>query len=47
MFQRLPRSRRRPLPRNYLVFFDFNKSDLTPDARGIVDKAAHNAQAAT
>ncbi len=32
-------------PRNYLVFFDFNKSDLTPDAVGIVDKAAQNAQA--
>jgi OOP family OmpA-OmpF porin len=32
-------------PRNYLVFFDFNKSDLTADARGIVDKAASNAQA--
>jgi len=32
-------------PRNYLVFFDFNKSDLTADARSIVDKAASNAQA--
>jgi outer membrane protein OmpA-like peptidoglycan-associated protein len=31
-------------PRTYLVFFDFNKSDLTPDARAIVDKAAANAQ---
>jgi len=31
-------------PRNYLVFFDFNKSDLTADAKGIVDKAAANAQ---
>jgi outer membrane protein OmpA-like peptidoglycan-associated protein len=31
-------------PRNYLVFFDFNKSDLTSDARGIVDTAAVNAQ---
>ena len=31
------------VPRNYLVFFDFNKSDLTSDARGIVDKAASNA----
>jgi outer membrane protein OmpA-like peptidoglycan-associated protein len=30
-------------PRTYLVFFDFNKSDLTPDARSIVDKAAANA----
>jgi outer membrane protein OmpA-like peptidoglycan-associated protein len=34
-------------PRNYLVFFDFNKSDLTPDARGIVDKAAQNAKTAS
>ena len=33
-------------PRNYLVFFDFNKSDLTPDAVGIVDKAAQNAESA-
>jgi OOP family OmpA-OmpF porin len=31
-------------PRTYLVFFDFNKSDLTGDARGIVDKAAANAE---
>ncbi len=30
-------------PRNYLVFFDFNKSDLTPQAVGIVDRAAANA----
>ncbi len=34
----------RATPRNYLVFFDFNKSDLTSDARGIVDTAASNAQ---
>ena len=33
-----------PAPRNYLVFFDFNKSDLTSDARGIVDTAATNAK---
>jgi iron complex outermembrane receptor protein len=36
-----------PLPakvaRNYMVFFDFNKSDLTPDAISIVDEAAKNA----
>ncbi len=32
----------RATPRNYLVFFDFNKSDLTSDARGIVDQAAQN-----
>ena len=30
-------------PRSYLVFFDFNKSDLTAQARGIVDQAAANA----
>jgi len=29
-------------PRSYLVFFDFNKSDLTPQAKGIVDQAAAN-----
>ena len=28
---------------SYMVFFDFNKSDLTPDAVRIVDQAAHNA----
>jgi OOP family OmpA-OmpF porin len=33
-----------PAPRNYLVFFDFNKSDLTMDAKRIVDQAASNAQ---
>jgi outer membrane protein OmpA-like peptidoglycan-associated protein len=31
------------VPHSYLVFFDFNKSDLTPAASMIVDKAAHNA----
>ncbi len=30
-------------PRSYLVFFDFNKSDLTPQAVAIVDTAAKNA----
>ncbi|MDB5394418.1 MAG: OmpA family protein [Rhodospirillales bacterium] len=35
-----------PLPNSYLVFFDFNKSDLTPQAVNIVDQAAHNAGAA-
>jgi iron complex outermembrane receptor protein len=30
-------------PRSYLVFFDFNKSDLTQDAVRIVDLAAKNA----
>ncbi len=32
-----------PAPRSYLVFFDFNKSDLTPEAVEIVDTAAKNA----
>ncbi len=30
-------------PKSYLVFFDFNKSELTPDAASIVDQAAKNA----
>jgi iron complex outermembrane receptor protein len=29
-------------PRAYLVFFDFNRSDLTPEAIRIVDQAARN-----
>jgi iron complex outermembrane receptor protein len=29
--------------RSYMVFFDFNKSDLTPEAVKIVDQAAQNA----
>jgi iron complex outermembrane receptor protein len=32
-----------PAPRSYLVFFDFNKSDLTSQAIQIVDQAASNA----
>jgi OmpA-OmpF porin, OOP family len=32
-----------PAPRSYLVFFDFNKSDLTPQAVEIVNTAAKNA----
>jgi outer membrane protein OmpA-like peptidoglycan-associated protein len=32
-----------PAPKSYLVFFDFNKSDLTPQAVTIVDTAAKNA----
>src|SRR5579883_2101579 len=32
-----------PAPQSYLVFFHFNKSDLTPQATQIVDTAAHNA----
>ncbi|HTJ62750.1 MAG TPA: OmpA family protein [Alphaproteobacteria bacterium] len=34
-----------PAPRSYLVFFDFNKSDLSPQAKDIVDTAAKNASA--
>jgi iron complex outermembrane receptor protein len=32
------------LPHSYLVFFDFNKSELTPQAVTIVDQAAKNAE---
>jgi outer membrane protein OmpA-like peptidoglycan-associated protein len=32
-----------PAPKSYLVFFDFNKSDLTPQAVQIVNQAAANA----
>jgi iron complex outermembrane receptor protein len=32
-----------PVARNYMVFFDFDKSDLTPQAVSIVDQAAKNA----
>jgi iron complex outermembrane receptor protein len=32
-----------PTARSYMVFFDFNKSDLTPQAVSIVDTAAKNA----
>jgi outer membrane protein OmpA-like peptidoglycan-associated protein len=39
-----PAPRPAAAPRNYLVFFDFNKSDLTGDARHIVDQAASNAK---
>jgi iron complex outermembrane receptor protein len=31
------------VPKSYLVFFDFDKSDLTPQATEIVDQAAKNA----
>ncbi len=34
------------VPKSYLVFFDFNKSDLTPQATEIVDTAAKNADPA-
>ena len=33
------------VPHSYLVFFDFNKSDLTADATKIVDQAATDAAA--
>lgn len=37
-----------PAPLNYLVFFDFNKSDLSGDARKIIHEAAdHAAKAGT
>jgi outer membrane receptor protein involved in Fe transport len=32
-----------PVAHSYMVFFDFNKSDLTPQAVAIVDQAAGNA----
>ena len=32
-----------PVAHSYMVFFDFNKSDLTSDALSIVDQAAKNA----
>jgi iron complex outermembrane receptor protein len=32
-----------PVAHSYMVFFDFNKSDLTAQAVTIVDQAAHNA----
>jgi iron complex outermembrane receptor protein len=35
-----------PAPKSYLVFFDFNKSDLTSEATTIVDTAAKNAGSA-
>src|SRR5262249_40396964 len=31
------------LPKSYQVFFDFDKSDLTPDARALIRAAADNA----
>jgi iron complex outermembrane receptor protein len=32
-----------PVAHSYMVFFDFNKSDLTPEAVTVVDQAAKNA----
>ncbi len=34
-----------PMAKSYMVFFDFNKSDLTGEARSVVGEAAHNALA--
>lgn len=34
------------VPKSYLVFFDFDKSDLTPEAREILRQAADNARVA-
>ncbi len=39
-----PAPRPAAAPHSYLVFFDFNKSDLTADARHVVDQAAGNAK---
>ena len=32
------------IAKSYLVFFDFDKSDITPEARGIINQAASNAK---
>ena len=36
-----------PVARSYLVFFDFDRSNLTPEARQIVQTAAQNARTAS
>jgi OOP family OmpA-OmpF porin len=33
-----------PIQRSYLVFFDFNKSDITPEALRVIQQAATNAR---
>jgi len=33
-----------PIPKNFMVFFDFDKSDLTPEAQAIIRQAADAAQ---
>ncbi len=33
-----------PIAKNYLVFFDFNKSSITPEARRIIEQAAKTAK---
>ncbi|PKU23731.1 OmpA family protein [Telmatospirillum siberiense] len=35
-----------PIAKNYLVFFDFNKSDITPEANKIIAQAATTAKSA-
>lgn len=40
-----PPAQRVQAPRSYLVFFDFDRSDLTPEASNIVKTAADNAKA--
>lgn len=35
-----------PLVRSFLVFFDFNRSDITEDARKVINQAADNAKKA-
>jgi len=32
-----------PIPKNFMVFFDFDKSDLTPEAKAIITQAADSA----
>ncbi|GIL38038.1 OmpA family protein [Roseiterribacter gracilis] len=39
-----PPAQRAQAPRSYLVFFDFDRSDLTPEASNIVKTAADNAK---
>lgn len=34
-----------PRPQNFIVFFDFDKADLTPEARKVLDQAAQYAKA--
>jgi OmpA-OmpF porin, OOP family len=36
-----------PLQRNFLVFFDFDRSDITPEADRVIVQAANNAKVAT
>lgn len=33
-----------PAPKSFVVFFDFDKSTLSPQARAIIAEAVHNAQ---